>query len=83
MDNYVDNYMETETKTFLRQISAQATSILLAAAGAALLTFIQSVATLSGACDVPTALPEQAGALGAGLKTIHSAFALRRGTMFA
>lgn len=73
--------MENETKAFFRQIGAQAASILLAAAGAALLTFIQSVATLSGACDVPTASPEQAGTLGAGLKAIHSAFALRRGTM--
>jgi len=74
--------MKTEDQSFLRQIGAQAAAILLAAAGAALLTFVQSVAVLSGACDAPSATLQQAGALGASLKAIHSVFALRRDTMF-
>ena len=61
-------------KSYFKGVAAQMTAIILAAAGAAIFTFFQSVATQTGVCEVPTDAVGQAGALGAMIKAGHSAF---------
>lgn len=59
---------------YLKSVASQSTAIIIAAAGAALFTFFQSMATQAGVCPGLESDPTQAGALGALLKGIHGAF---------
>lgn len=70
--------METSNYSFLKSVGSQVTAILIAALGAAAITFFQSLATQTGACPVPAADPTQAGVLGAAIKSVHSAFVINR-----
>lgn len=61
-------------KPYLKGVAVQATAIILAALGAALITFIQSIVSKTGLCpEIPTS-PTEAGLLGGILKTVHTAF---------
>lgn len=57
------------------------TAILLAALGAGAIAFISSIATQTGACNIPGANPAEVGMLGGALKASHTAFLALRGTM--
>lgn len=74
MDNCVYNF----TKQYIKGVAVQATAILLAAIGAGLFAFFQSIAATTGVCPAPVSNPAEIGALGAGLKAIHSAITMRR-----
>lgn len=65
-------------KQYLKSVSSQATAIIIAAAGAALITFLQSIVASTGACDPIPVKPEEAGALGAMFKGTHSAFTVAK-----
>lgn len=68
-------------KKYMQSVGTQVTAILLAAAGAAMLTFFQNLAASTGGiCPIPSD-PAEAGALGALLKGMHSAILAGRGTM--
>lgn len=62
---------------YLKQVGAQATAIMLAAAGAALLAFFQTAATASGVCEPSQVAPQEAGLLGALFKGVHSALSMK------
>lgn len=68
-------------KEYAKGVAAQATAIVLAAAGAALIAFFQSAASQTGICPLPQVTPGEAGALGALFKGIHSALIMGRVTM--
>lgn len=68
-------------REFVKNIATQATGILLAALGAGLIAFLQSVASQTGACPTPSLDVTQTGMLGASLKVIHSAMVLKSGTL--
>ena len=61
-------------KDFFKNIATQAGAIILAALGAAIITFIQSIAIQTGACEAPINQVNEAGFLGAALKGLHSAY---------
>jgi hypothetical protein len=67
--------------SYLKAVAVQATSIVLAALAAALLTYIQATINQMGAENFPSADPKTAGALGGTLKAIHSSFLASRGKM--
>lgn len=71
----------TEKNTILKSLMAQFGSVIIAALGAALIAFIQSVVSSSGVCTIPPGDPSTAGALGAILKSGHSAFKFGRDIM--
>ena len=73
--------MQTNSISFSRSVASQVTAILIAALGAAAITFFQSLATASGACPLPVGDPAQAGALGAAIKSAHTAFIMNRGIL--
>lgn len=60
-------------KTYFKAVAAQTTGILLAAAGAAVFTFAQSVASQTGVCPTPNVSPVEVGTIGALFKGVHSA----------
>ncbi len=66
---------------YFKSVAAQATAILLAAFGAALISFFSSIAGQTGLECTPVTNPEEAGALGAIFKSIHSALVMARGTI--
>lgn len=66
-------------KSFLKSVATQATAIILAALGAGLFAFIQSIAIQAGACDIPKANIAETSALGAMIKTAHSTFLYTKG----
>lgn len=70
-------------KEYFRGVASQATAILLAAAGAALFTFFQSIVADSGICPAPVISPEATGTVAAAAKAIHSAVTTNWGTMRA
>lgn len=59
--------------TYWQNVAAQATAILLAALGAAFITFLQTIIAQMGSIDATNVSPETAGALGAAFKATHSA----------
>lgn len=59
-------------KTYLKNVAVHITAIILAAAAAAGFTFIQSIASQTGACEASQINAENAGLLGAALKAAHS-----------
>lgn len=61
---------------YLRGVAVQITSIILAGVGAALIAFIGTIATQTGACNLPQTDPQNVGLLGAILKGAHSSIAL-------
>lgn len=70
-------------KDYMRAVGTQVTAIILAALGAAALTFFQTLAASTGAmCPLPSD-PAEAASLGALLKGIHTALLAGRGTMSA
>lgn len=73
--------METQQPSFLKGVSIQFTAILLAAAGAVLISLAQTLTNGAISCEIPTADPAQAGLLGALIKGAHSAVIASRGTM--
>lgn len=73
--------MQTINQPFLKSVASQVTAILIAALGAAAITFLQALAAQSGACPMPVTDPTQAGVLGAAIKSAHSAFTMNRGIM--
>lgn len=75
--------MQNSEATYFKQVAVQLTSIILAAVGAALIAYAQSMGATLPACETPATDPQQAGLLGALFKGIHSAFWVSRGTMHA
>lgn len=73
--------MDTNSNSFMKSIAAQVAAIVIAALGAAAITFLQSIAAQTGACPVPAADPTQAGVLGAAFKTAHSMLTSHRGIL--
>jgi hypothetical protein len=69
----VDNQSDIYMKEYAKGIATQFTSILLAAAGAAAIAFIQSLLAASGDCSIPQVVPQDVGLMGALLKGSHSA----------
>lgn len=61
-----------QNSTFIKQVSAQMTAIVLAAAAAAIFTFFQSLAQQSGICEPTLATPGESGLLAAWFKSLHS-----------
>lgn len=70
-------------KDFSKGVATQATAILLAALGAAAISFISSVAGDAGLQCEPVSNPSNAGFLGAMLKGAHTALTFNRATMSA
>jgi hypothetical protein len=68
-------------KEYAKAVATQSTAIIIAALGAAAIAFFQSAATQTGICPLTPIAPEEAGALGALFKGIHSALVLNRVTM--
>lgn len=68
-------------KDYLKGVASQATAILLAAFGAAAIAFLQSAASGAGVCSIENVSPQEAGGLGALLKSVHSALLVGRGTI--
>lgn len=60
---------------YLKQTGAQVTGILIAALGAAAITFGQSLLASGGACPAPALTPVETGLLGGAIKTALSALA--------
>ena len=66
--------MANTKETFLRQIAVNLSAIIIAALGAALITFLQSIASQTGVCPIPSGSPVEAASLAALLKTAHWTF---------
>lgn len=60
-------------KSYYQAVAVQATSILLAALGAALITFLQALLAQHSGGTIPPAPVEEAGVLGAVIKGSHLA----------
>lgn len=71
--------MDNNFQSYLRQVAAQGTAIILAAAAAALLAFIQSIGASTGVCGAVEVNPTDAAAAGVFFKSIHSAIFLSSG----
>lgn len=70
-------------KEYWKSVAAQATAIVLAAAGAGAFAFFQSLAASNGLCPEGVSDPKEIGALGAGFKAIHSVITMKHGIMHA
>lgn len=68
--------MDNNFQSYLRQVAAQGTAIILAAGAAALLTFIQSIGASTGVCGAVEINPVEAAGAGVFFKSIHSAIVL-------
>lgn len=65
-------------KSFATDVAKQFTAILLAALGAAAITFMTSIGGSTGLECTPITSPENAGILGAILKGTHSGFLMMK-----
>jgi hypothetical protein len=63
----------TIMKSYAKAVAAQTTAILIAAAGAALIAFIGSLATQTGACGTSTISVADATMMGGSFKAAHAA----------
>ena len=68
-------------KEYAKSVATQATAILIAAAGAAAIAFLSSVAGEAGLQCTPSTAVQDAGILGGLFKGIHSAFQMSRVTL--
>ena len=77
----MDNSVDINMKDFWKSVGVQATSILLAALGAAAFSFFQSVAVSTGVCPSQVSNPTEVGLMGGIFKGIHSVLTMRHGIM--
>lgn len=68
-------------KEYFKGVAMQATAILITAVAAAGIAFFQTLLVQGSGIVCPEVAPEQAGVLGAVLKSAHTAFMMKRGIM--